>query len=430
MGDHTLLLVDDETNIIKALTRLLRRTGHEILTAECGEAALRLLRERQVSLILLDQRMPGMTGAEMLHQARKIQPEASRIILTGYTDIQSAMEAINEGAVYRFLTKPWDDETLLGVVQQALADVDMRREHAALQAKVREQNAQLQEMNEGLERKVQERTEAVRRALVRTKEANTALRQQNLATVKAFAGLIDLRNSHVGAHCRRVAGMVSPLCARLGLTDAAQVQETLIAALLHDLGKIALPDTILVKEVAHLGATERDEMKKHAVLGEGQLLVVDGLATIAKLVRHHHENVNGSGYPDGLTESDIPLGARILRVLDTYDNFTKGGARRGNEEHLVLSAMDKQVSKQLDGRVFNALLGMLDQRGDSYDSSHEVKVPLKELKSGMVLFRDLYTRNGILLMPKDETLGTEHLEKIQNYCAIYSVDPYAYIRRQ
>jgi response regulator RpfG family c-di-GMP phosphodiesterase len=426
---HTLLLVDDEANILKALGRLLRRTGHELLTAAGGEEALAILGEHPVSLVVSDQRMPGMTGVELLQRARELQPEAVRIILTGYTDIQAAMQAINEGAVYRFLTKPWDDQALLDTVAQALADLDMRREHAALQEKVAEQNQQLQELNQGLERKVQERTNELEMALKEAEKANTALRQQNLLIVKSFAGLLDLRHPRLGAHCRRVAGKVQELGARLGVTNPQEIQDTLIAALLHDLGKIALPDTILVKDVAHLGPTERDEVKKHAVLGEGQLQVVEGLVGIARLVRHHHENVDGSGYPDGLRDDAIPLGARILRVLDTYDNVTKGGARRGGAERLALEAMDRQVGKQLDGRVFDALLDVLDKRSDAYDSGREEKIPLKDLIAGMILSRDLSTKNGILLMPKDEKLHSEHLEKIKNYCAIYSVDPYAYVVR-
>ncbi len=426
---HTLLLVDDEPNILKALGRLFRSTGHELLTAGGGEDALRILGEHTVSLIVSDQRMPGMTGAEMLQRAREIQPGAVRIMLTGYTDIQAAMQAINAGAVYRFLTKPWDDRALLDTVVEALADLDMRREHVALQERVAEQNQQLQELNEGLERKVLERTNELEMALGESEKANTTLRQQNLLTVKAFAGLIDLRYPRLGAHCRRVAGLVQGLCTRLGMTSSQEIQDILIAALLHDLGKIALPDTILVKDVEHLGPTERDEVKKHAVLGEAQLQGVEGLAGIARLVRHHHENVNGSGYPDGLRADAIPLGARILRVLDTYDNLTKGGARQGSGERLALDTMDKQVSKQLDGRVFDALLDLLDKRSDSYDSGQEVKLPLKGLASGMTLARDLTTKNGILLMPKDEKLHSEHLQKIQNYCAIYSMDPYVYVYR-
>jgi len=426
---HVLLLVDDEANILKALTRLLRRLGHEILPADGGEAALEILRQREVSLILSDQRMPGISGAELLERARELRPEAVRIMLTGYTDLQAAMQAINQGAVFRFLTKPWDDQVLLDTVAQALADLDLRREHAALQARVAEQNQELQELNQDLERKVKERTNELSMALGEAEQANAALRQQNLLIVKAFAGLIDLRYPRLGAHCRRVAGKVQPLCARLGMTASREVQDTLIAALLHDLGKLALPDAILVKDLDHLGPTERDEVKKHAVLGEGQLQVVEGLAGIAKLVRHHHENMDGSGYPDGLKREAIPLGARILRVLDTFDNLTKGGARQGSEESLVLEAMGKQVGKQLDGRVFDALLDVLDQRGDRYDSAREEKIPLKELKAGMVLSRDLTTKNGVLLMADEETLHTEHLQKIQNYCSIYSVDPYVYVYR-
>ena len=277
MATHTVLLVDDEANILKALERLFRSTGHELLTAGGGEEALGILAERPVSLIVSDQSMPGMTGAELLQRAREVQPEAIRIILTGYTDIKAAIQAINEGAVYRFLTKPWDDQALLDTVEQALVDLDMRREHATLQARVAEQNQQLQDLNQGLERKVLERTHELEMALGEAEKANTALRQQNLLTVKAFAGLIDLRDPHLGAHCRRVAGMVQGLCTRLGMTNPQEVRDTLIAALLHDLGKIALPDTILVKDVAHLGPTERDEVKKHAVLGGGTVAGGGGL---------------------------------------------------------------------------------------------------------------------------------------------------------
>ena len=426
---HTLLFVDDEENILRALRRLFHRSPHEVLTATSGEEALEVLRARPVSLIITDYRMPGMNGIEFLTRTREIQPEAIRVVLTGYADAQAAMDAINNGQVYRFLPKPWDDRALVEMVETALADLDLRREHAALQEQVRRQNEELRKLNEELEQRVQERTRELRKALKRSDELNQALRQQNLAIIKAFAGLLDLRSQDLGAHCRRVAGLVPQVCARLGVRDRQAVQDVIVAALLHDIGKIGLPDHVLMKDPRRLGSNEREEIRKHPVLGEGQIQVVDGLAGVARIVRHHHEHVDGSGYPDGLVGDEIPLGARIIRVIDAYDRLTKGGVRKGAEEKLALDSMDRQVGRQFDGHVFNALLDVLEERRDAYDAATEKKVPLSELQEGMVLSRDLRTRNGILLVPKDEPIKPSYLEKIRNFAAIYPTDPYAYVHR-
>ena len=428
-GRHTLLFVDDEENILKALRRLFHRTGHEILTASSGAEALRVLARRPVSLIVTDQRMPGMTGTEMLAEARELQPDAVRIVLTGYADVKAAMEAINDGRVYRFLPKPWDDRGLVEIVEQALADLDLRRENAALQERVHLQNEELKRLNTDLERRVRERTQELRMALAHSDSLNETLRRQNLTIIKAFAGLLDLRSQALGAHCRRVAGLVAPVCARLGIGDRQKVQDIIVAALLHDIGKIGLSDVVLAKDARRLGSAEREEMRKHPVVGQGQIQVIEGLGEVARIVRHHHENLDGSGYPDGLMAEDIPLGARIIRVIDAHDHLTRGGIRKGVEERLALQAMDRQVSHHFDGEVFNAFLDTLEERRDAYDTTKEKKVPLEELQEGMVLSRDLRTRNGILLVPKDEPLRPSYLEKIRNFAALYPTDSYAYVCR-
>ncbi|NOY44959.1 MAG: response regulator [Deltaproteobacteria bacterium] len=429
MARHTLLFVDDEENILKALARLFHRTDHEILTARSGREALEILADRPVSLILSDQRMPGMTGTELLARAREIRPEAVRIILTGYADVAAAMEAINDGRVYRFLPKPWDDQALLEVVAEALAELDLKREHAALQEQVRRQNEELRELNATLERRVRERTNELQMALKMSEELNESLRKQNLATIKAFASLLDLRNQTLGAHCRRVAGLVPKVCTKLGVREKETVQDAIVAALLHDIGKIGLPDAVLLKDPAHLGSADREEVRKHPVIGEGQIQVIDGLAGVARAVRHHHENVDGSGFPDGLAGDEIPVAARVIRVIDAYDRLTRGGMRKGAEERLVLEAMDRQVGRHFDGAVFNALLDVLEERRDAYDSTRERKVPLDELREGMILSRDLRTQSGILLVPKDEPIRSSYLEKIRNFRELYPTDPYAYVYR-
>lgn len=138
----TLLLVDDEENILRALTRVLRRDGYRILTACCAQDGLRLLaQEPEVAVVISDQRMPGMTGAEFLGLVKDRHPATVRIMLSGYTDLRSVTDAVNEGAIYKFLTKPWDDDALRATVREAFACHGARDDAHPAAARVLEHSA-------------------------------------------------------------------------------------------------------------------------------------------------------------------------------------------------------------------------------------------------------------------------------------------------
>lgn len=130
--ERTLLLVDDEANVLNALARLLRRDGYRLLRADSGEAALELLAAHEVGVIVSDQRMPGMSGVEFLRRAKLVNPETVRIVLSGYTELKSVTDAINEGAVYKFLTKPWDDELLRSNILEAFRHYELLAENVRL----------------------------------------------------------------------------------------------------------------------------------------------------------------------------------------------------------------------------------------------------------------------------------------------------------
>jgi len=147
---RTLLLVDDEPNIVSALKRLFRRDGYDILTANSGAEGLALLAEHKIDLIISDQRMPGMTGVEFLRQAKANYPDTIRIVLSGYTELQSVTDAINEGAVFRFLTKPWDDEALREQIQKAFEYKELQEENRQLDIKIHSTNQELISVNRQL----------------------------------------------------------------------------------------------------------------------------------------------------------------------------------------------------------------------------------------------------------------------------------------
>lgn len=144
---RTLLLVDDEANILAALKRLLRRDGYQILTAEGGEQGLRQLAEQPVDVIVSDQRMPGMSGVEFLRRAKTLYPDTVRLTLSGFTELQSIIDAVNEGAIYKFLTKPWDDTLLRQHVAEAFRDKELADDNKRLQQELAHANAELEALS-------------------------------------------------------------------------------------------------------------------------------------------------------------------------------------------------------------------------------------------------------------------------------------------
>lgn len=163
--ERTILLVDDEENITSALTRLLRRDGYSILRANSGRAGLEVLKTHKVGVIISDQRMPEMTGTEFLTQVRELYPDTVRIVLSGYTELNSVTDAINRGAVYKFLTKPWEDDLLRAHVEEAFQRYEMKIENSRLTHELQQANEELRQVNRELEQRVELKTSELMRNL-------------------------------------------------------------------------------------------------------------------------------------------------------------------------------------------------------------------------------------------------------------------------
>ena len=156
--ERTLLLVDDEENITSALTRLLRREGYQILRANSGQQGLEILTQNQVGVIVSDQRMPEMTGTEFLSRVRELYPDTIRIVLSGYTELNSVTDAINRGAIYKFLTKPWDDDLLRENIEEAFRRYEMTIENANMARELVSLNEKMAQINANLEQRVEQKT--------------------------------------------------------------------------------------------------------------------------------------------------------------------------------------------------------------------------------------------------------------------------------
>ena len=176
MGRH-LLLVDDESNILSSLKRLFRREDYVVHTASSGEKALKILQSQSIGVIISDQMMPEMTGVEFLHEAQKIQPDSIRMVLSGYTELKTILESINRGAIWRFLTKPWEDAILKENVDLAFKQFELKSENLRLTNDLKKANLELNINNKNLELIIEEKTRSLQINLQMLQVAQDVLEQ-------------------------------------------------------------------------------------------------------------------------------------------------------------------------------------------------------------------------------------------------------------
>jgi response regulator RpfG family c-di-GMP phosphodiesterase len=402
----TVLCVDDEPNILSSLRRLFRPQGYRVLTAESGAAGLALLETEEVDLVISDMRMPEMDGAAFLEHVRARRPDSVRMLLTGYSDITSILAAINRGEIYRYITKPWDDNDILLVVRHALERRELERERDALLALTNRQNEQLRALNQGLEAQVAARTAEL-------EKSNDKLKKNFLTTIKIFSTMVELRGGNLAGHSRRVAELARTIAVKMGL-GARECQEVFIASLLHDMGKIGLPDELLSTPVSAMNGPQLALFRRHPVRAEQLLMPLEDLRPVATILRSHMERHDGKGFPDGQKGDAIPLGARIIALASDYDNL-QGGAllhrkvAPDDAKHIIYDSNGKRY----DPTVVAAFRALLE--GDPVVVPDDIAVTALELMPGMVLSRDLVSRDGQMLLSAEHVLDARLIRQLQEF---------------
>jgi putative nucleotidyltransferase with HDIG domain len=357
---HTVLFVDDEVNILKALQRLLRSEHMNVLCASRAQEALELLDKQQCQVVVTDQRMPEMSGVDLLSQVRQRFPDIVRMMLTGYTEMDVAVDAINRGEIYRLITKPWNDDELRATIRQAFDHSDLKNEIKRLNQVTREQNFKLQDMNRNLEGKVRERTKQLA-------EKHQELRTAYVQTIRALAEAVDAKDAYTRGHSERVGVYASKIAREMGFQKDV-IERVYIAGLLHDVGKIGVRDVVITKP-DRLTPEEYEEIKQHPTIGAKILEPVDFLSDVTPCVRHHHEWYDGSdrGYPDRLRGDAIPLPSRIILVADTVEAMTSDRPyRKALPLDVVYTELTKYSGSQFDPTCVDAFLRLLGREGDGF----------------------------------------------------------------
>lgn len=416
------LFVDDEENILKSLRRLVMDEPYEVHCAASGARALEILTERpEIGIIVSDQRMPGMTGVELLARSHAVIPNARRVLLTGYADITATIAAINKGGAHRYVAKPWDDQDLLGVLRDEARQYLLVEENRRLSRIVAEQNEELKQWNANLKERVLDQTAVIRRRSEEIAASNTRLRKSYDDMIAAFSGLVELLSPSLRNHSRNVAALSEAIAREVGMT-AVEIETVRVAALLHDIGKIGIPEAILLKRSLSLDAKEYEEYNRHSVRGQTAVDAVEDLREAGILIRHHHEHLDGSGFPDGLVGEAIPLGARIIAITDMFDRII--------EHHVGETALDiaflklePAIGLRYDPKFFSHLK---KHARYVYFSRCEGGITVEDevapgnLLEGMILAQDVVSGTGLMLLAAGVVLDESKIEALKRY---YRLDP-------
>jgi putative two-component system response regulator len=330
-----ILIVDDEGQIRELVRRILERDGYDCTTAGSAEEAQELLAAEPFALLLADLQLPGESGLDLISHVHATHEETATIMVTGVDDSTLASTALSIGA-YGYIVKPFSPSELTIQVMNALRRRKLERaqrdERARLERTVRARTAELSRAVEGLKRS----------------EEETALR---------LAAAVEARDHETGEHIERVSAYSARVAEKLGL-PTEQCELIRRASRLHDIGKIGVADGILLKP-GPLSIPERAAMQRHAEIGHDILAgsqheLLELAATIAWT---HHERVDGSGYPRGLTGEDIPLAGRIVAIVDVFDALTTDRPYRAAlDREAALELLEDGRGEQFDPKVLDAFL--------------------------------------------------------------------------
>ncbi len=325
-----ILIVDDEIEITEILADLLSEE-YECLKAGSAEQALARLGESEFQLVISDITMPGMSGLEMIPHVKELSPETVVVMISGMQTVESAIGALRLGA-FDYLMKPFDLRQVEAVVKRAL------EHHELVVAKQRYENH--------LEELVEQRTIELDKAL-------NSLEGAYRSTLKALTAALETRDSETHGHSERVVSYSLRLGREYGL-NSEEMKSLEFGSLLHDIGKIGVPDSILRKP-AKLTEEEWVRMREHPLHGQQILRGIEFLQGAARVVAQHHEKWDGTGYPLGLREEEIDICARIFAVADAFDAITSDRVyRRGKPYEAAAQELDDWAGRQFDPKVVEA----------------------------------------------------------------------------
>lgn len=400
---NSILVVDDESEVATILQESLERAGYETVSLTDPLLALQELKQRPFSVIICDQRMPELSGLEVLARARQIQPNATRILITAVLELDTVVEAINKGEIYRFVVKPWLHEEFLATVKNGVQRHELICHNEHLQATTQAMNEQLVDLNRSLE----QQTRIVEQKNQQLGEMNTALEHNLVQSMELCVHTMQTFYPTLGNQARRVYQLCKAISQVLQLNpeDARALESS---ALLYDIGLVGVPRQIIrhwQEAPDSLSPAERALIEQHPILGQELATFGNKFSQVGEIIRAHHECFDGSGYPNQLVAENIPRLSRFLAVAVAFASYRLTDA----------DAIEK--IKTGSGSVFDpeAVQIFLRAHPVAVVPRRERQIGLADLRPGMILARGIHTYNGLLLVSEGQQLNATFIEKVLNH---------------
>jgi response regulator RpfG family c-di-GMP phosphodiesterase len=395
-----ILVVDDTESVLVVATAFLEPDGYDVVTASNGADAIEILKQDSFAVIVSDVKMPQMTGMQFLAQAKLLQPDASRILMTAYVELDAILEAINRGEIYRFISKPFVRAEFLATVKTAVQRYTLIQQNQGLHQATQTMNRQLAETNRILHEQ-----------MARVADQNIQLESLNKSLDHMLEGIVELCFKQVetfypilGRNARRAHAMCDAMAAVLNLPEDDK-RMLGIASWLYDIGLVGVPRPLFQRWWDHpnsLGETERELIQQHPILGQELTSFVQQFGKVGAMIRAHHERFDGQGYPDGLEGEQISWLNQLLAVAVGYAEAVE---RRQDPTERLKAGSGTEFDPEAVRLLVRCLPHVPSTRG-------EREVLLRELEPGMVLAKAIHNANGMLLLPESQVLTAAWINKL------------------
>jgi len=404
----TILFVDDEKSILNTLQHIFTPQNYTVYIASSAKEGLALLSENSIDVVVSDMRMPEMDGALFLKTVAEKWPNTKRILLTGFTDMQAAISAVNEGGIDYYLTKPWKNDYISKVIASLMESKLLTDNNRELQDALVKKNAELTQFNQKLEEKVEERTREL-------KETHEYLQKSYDSTTQVLLSIVEL---YEGIRGHNIAEDAKKIAEILDLPHKQQ-QDIYLAAMLHNIGKVGLAKEIISKPLLALNKNEIKEFTQYPILGSATLIPFSPLKEVANIILHHRENFSGNGFPHKILAEDIPLGARILNIVVNYYELQEGLICHKKLSASQAVAYIKEHFSDYDPKILSIFLETLaksvpeSMQATATTHTDEYQLMPHQLESGMMLSRNLTTTNGFVLVQEGQIFTPELVDQIK-----------------
>jgi len=381
-----ILIVDDSKSTLSLLKKNMNSWGHTVYTTENGAAAWKILQSEPVDIVVSDWMMPEMDGLELCKKLREgdFKQYVYFIIISAVNNQEKIVTALNAGAD-DYIIKPLNNDELKARIGIGTRIINLEK---ALQDKYK------------------------------------IIKKNYFQTIRTFLNLLEVYNEELGGHSRRVSQLSLQIATMHPKVLENDYQIIEAAGLLHDIGMIGLPNETFSKKRTEMNSDEKQQFLSHPVRGEIMLYEIEFMRPISKLIRSHHEQFNGKGFPDGLSGDNLPLEAQIISAASIYDNLVHRGEMPLADIPGKLCQLRNYL---LDPSIVDCLLDINVKNIEEENKKQFKEVSIDNLKKGMILAQDVRMKTGAIILPESTTLTDHSIQKLSSYKSLNQFDQKVFI---